>query len=527
MERRKNNRSQGAQCPDQPNNLKAVIINRVSSAVQEDGFSLDAQNELNHNYCKQEGFTIVEVFTFQESAGGAKQRKIFDQIMQLIETKEIGNVVVEKTDRLLRNLTDYVKVKHLIQEHGIWFHMVKEREILHKNAGSHVKQVFGFKSLIAEGYLDNLAEESAKGMLQKAKSGVFPQRAPIGYLNNKQTKTIELDKNFAPVIKIIYKKYATGNYSLRELADWLNEHGYKPKDCKLFHKQTIARIVSNPFYYGFFRWRETNYRGTHQPIITEDLYLRCADVLIKNRNAKEKRKRKYPLSNLMWTENGRLFTGETAKGHTYYGAYIDDGKHRMYLRQDRIFAEIDKQMESIRWSEIFAAEVKKIAKEMILKERNFSSENVDAICRKIKTIEAKKARLVELWMDSGIDRSLYNQKTFDLQKEAQNCEKILSMHRNASDSFFGHIENITNIFLYLPTTYKNAKLIEKGRTLAGIIQKIIISEGKRIILVFKAPYAYFIKPAILVVNKTFTPEVVRERKVMLPLQDAFRTILAA
>lgn len=100
---------------------KVVIVNRVSSARQEDGFSLDAQHELNEKYATQEKLDLVRIFTFAESAGDQKQRQEFENVLKFVVEKNIGHLILEKTDRLMRNMTDYVKVQSLINS-GVTIH---------------------------------------------------------------------------------------------------------------------------------------------------------------------------------------------------------------------------------------------------------------------------------------------------------------------------------------------------------------------------------------------------------------------
>jgi site-specific DNA recombinase len=41
----------------------------------------------------------------------------------------------------------------------------------------------GIKVLMAKNYIDNLSEETKKGMLEKAEQGIYPSYAPLGYVN--------------------------------------------------------------------------------------------------------------------------------------------------------------------------------------------------------------------------------------------------------------------------------------------------------------------------------------------------------
>ena len=98
-------------------------------------------------------------------------------------------ILVEKTDRLYRNIRDWVTLDDLDLE----IHLVKENEILSADSRSHAKLVHGFKVLMAKNYVDNLSEEVRKGQAEKVRQGLWPSVAPLGYRNNRETHTIEPD----------------------------------------------------------------------------------------------------------------------------------------------------------------------------------------------------------------------------------------------------------------------------------------------------------------------------------------------
>ena len=55
--------------------------------------------------------------------------------------------------------------------------------VLSSESRSHEKFMHGIKVLMAKNYIDNLSEETRKGMLEKAEQGLWPSFAPLGYLN--------------------------------------------------------------------------------------------------------------------------------------------------------------------------------------------------------------------------------------------------------------------------------------------------------------------------------------------------------
>ncbi len=70
-------------------------------------------------------------------------------------------------------------------------------------------------------YIDNLSEETRKGMMEKAHQGIWPSCAPLGYLNvvgPEGKRMIRPDPDMAPIISRLFERYATGKYSVRVMA---------------------------------------------------------------------------------------------------------------------------------------------------------------------------------------------------------------------------------------------------------------------------------------------------------------------
>ena len=72
-----------------------IIINRVSSAEQTDGYSLEAQSRNGGEYAASLGLEIKREFTFQESASKATQRKKFDEIVAFSEVDQFIDTPVK------------------------------------------------------------------------------------------------------------------------------------------------------------------------------------------------------------------------------------------------------------------------------------------------------------------------------------------------------------------------------------------------------------------------------------------------
>ena len=202
--------------------IECVTYARVSSREQErEGFSIPAQLELLEKYATKNGFKNLQTFVDVETAK-CSGRTNFEKMLTFIrKNKRVKTILVEKTDRLYRNLPDYVTIDALHLD----LHFVKEGVVLNDDSHSSEKFMHLIKVGMAKQYIDNLSEEVKKGIAQKCKEGYYPAKAPIGYKNftlPSKKKIIVIDEDVAPYIQKAFTFYLTGLYSFKSLAQkWI------------------------------------------------------------------------------------------------------------------------------------------------------------------------------------------------------------------------------------------------------------------------------------------------------------------
>jgi DNA invertase Pin-like site-specific DNA recombinase len=160
-----------------PARKQAVSYARVSSKEQEkEGFSIPAQLKLLREYSAAQGFTVAQEYVDVETAKQTGRTAFGEMVAYLKAHHAVRVLLVEKTDRLYRNLKDWVTVDELDVE----IHFPKEGVVLSRESRSSEKFMHGIKVLMAKNYIDNLSEEARKGMQEKAEQGIWPTVAPLG-----------------------------------------------------------------------------------------------------------------------------------------------------------------------------------------------------------------------------------------------------------------------------------------------------------------------------------------------------------
>src|SRR3989338_3614384 len=232
----------------------------------------------------------LEIFDFVTEAKTAKTpgREQFAELLRRIEKGEAQGIVSWHPDRLARNSIDGGKVIYLLDTGKIldlkfpqfWFEYPPQGKFMLNIAFGQSKY-----------YVDNLSENIKRGHRQKLRKGIWPGFAPLGYLNNSRTKSIDLDNEKSVLVRKCFELYGTGDNTLKNIKQFLADTGFDSYKGNVLSTSCAQRMLKNPFYYGTFRFNGELYEGSHEPIISKKLFDEVQQVM--NNRGKKKRKRKH------------------------------------------------------------------------------------------------------------------------------------------------------------------------------------------------------------------------------------------
>jgi site-specific DNA recombinase len=310
----------------------AIIYTRVSSREQQqEGFSLGAQAKALRDHADRNDMTVLKAFEDVETAKTSGRKQFNGMVAWLKRNRSCRVLLVEKTDRLYRNLKDAVTLEEL----DIEIHLVKEGQIISKDAKSQAKLIHGINLVLARNYSENLQEEVKKGMREKASQGGYPGHAPFGYRNNKADRTIEIDPVDSPMVIRLMELYATGAHTLSTLRKML-----KTDFGKTMSRNNIHKVLTNRFYIGFFEWAGETYRGTHQLFIDLKIFQRVQETLSGHNRPKYSR-REIAFRGLMTcAHDGCMLTGDVQKQkYIYYRCTGNRGQCNLPRFKEEVLSE--------------------------------------------------------------------------------------------------------------------------------------------------------------------------------------------
>ena len=219
-----------------------------------------------------------------------------------------------------------------LDELDVEIHFVKENEVISRSSPSSDKLAHGMTVVMAKHFIDNLSEETLKGMTEKARAGIYPSYAPIGYRNADGPagkRILVPDAHTAPVITELFDRFSTGRYSLRALVKELNADRIMLRGRRI-HSSRVHQILRKRIYTGVeFDWNGVTYASTHEPLVTRDRWERVQELL-NSRAEKKTRKVKHDFAYTGLVRCGHcgcLLVGEIKKGrYIYYHCTDNRGK---------------------------------------------------------------------------------------------------------------------------------------------------------------------------------------------------------
>lgn len=464
-----------------------VDYSRVSTKMaKEEGYSIPSQQKLCRSYADNNRFSIVREFIDVETAK-REGRKDFSRMLQFLRDEakkppEVAcrTILVEKTDRLYRNIKDWVTLDEL----GVEIHFVKEGVILSPESNSKEKFMHGIMVLMAKAYIDNLSEETRKGMVEKAEEGIFPSYAPLGFINIECNgkRIIQPDPDVAPLIKKLFGWYITGNFSLLAVTQKIREEGlvYRKTGSKI-HKSLVHKILGNPIYAGDFIWGGKLYRGTHEPIVSREMFDRVQEIM------NEKGKRRTRQQKHSWAFQGLASCGHcgcalTAEGkkgrYVYYHCTGHRGKcPEKYIREEEMDRQFVGALAAIRMDEDVLDWVVTALKESHADEKRFHDERIGSLQREYTKYQNRLDAMYVDKLDGRISQEIFDGKSAEWRKEQNDLLRKIANHQSANRSYLDDGVRILELSQHAVTIYEKQEMREKRRLLDFVFSNSTWKDG--------------------------------------------------
>ena len=463
-------------------NPRAVTYSRVSSKEQEkEGFSIPAQVKLVRDYAQKNRLEIIREFQDVETAKQSGRAGFNEMISFLKKATDCRIILVEKTDRLLRNLKDYVTLDDMDVE----IHLVKENDVISSDSRSSQKFMHGIKVLMAKNYIDNLSEETRKGMLEKAEQGIWPSFAPLGYRNVKGLdgrNVIEPDPDLGPIISRLFERYGTGNYSIREVTRTAQSEGMvfrKSKDP--VPVSTVHKILRNRIYCGDFDWNGKTYHGNYLSLVTRDLWNRVQEVMASRFSKRHRKvKHEFAFSGLISCGHcGCSLVGEIKKGrYVYYHCTGYKGKcPDPYTREEVLEEKFTEVLKGLSLDSKVLTWVTEALRESHGDEKHYHDEAIERLQKEYARLQDRIEAMYVDKLDGKIDGNFFDRKAGEWCAEQDRISLSIEEHQTANQTYLEEGIRILELSRRAHELFRKQEPREKRRLLNFVLSNCTWGNG--------------------------------------------------
>ena len=409
---------------------RAVSYIRVSTREQaqrggsEEGFSLPAQREANKRKAQSMGALVVKEFADRgESARSANRPELQKMLTYLKQDGGIDYVIVHKLDRLARNRVDDVEINRAFEEAGV--RLVSTSENIDQTPGGML--LHGIMSSIAEFYSRNLANEVIKGMGEKARNGGTLGKAPLGYMNvrardenGREVRTIALDEERAPLVRLAFTEYATGNWTVRGLAEHLNNRGLTipptaRKPTNPVSVRLLQTLLRNPYYKGVISFQGVEYAGAHEPLVDAATWQTVQDILTAHANGERQRMHNHHLKSTIVCGlcGARLLVQHaTSRTSSTYHYFVCARRHRVHdctfkaVLIDEVEARVAELYQQIRLSSDDRRDIERYLRAEFEHIQANRQQDIQRLATRQQQLEDQRHKLLEAHYEGAIPLDL-------------------------------------------------------------------------------------------------------------------------
>ena len=509
---------------------KCFLYLRVSTEMQVDGYSLEAQKNCLKKFAEREELVIAGVYEDAGKSGKSIEgRPAFRRMLSDIESgAEIDYVMVYKLSRFGRNAADILNSLELLQTYDVNLICIEEGIDSSQTSG---KLLISVLSAVAEIERENILEQTMNGRREKARQGKWNGGpAPYGYMI--KDEILSINEEEAEIVRTIYDKYVNTRLGYSGIAKYFNLQGIrktprKESDIEEFSAHFIQLLIDNPVYCGKIAYgrrskervkgKKNEYKlvkqkeyclvdGQHEGIISEELWQKAQEKRLATGikySSKLGKERAHLLTGIIkcpkcgcgmyanrvcWTKKDGTY-----KEVMYYSCSRNKqsrGRHCDYsanLKKADIEPLVVEVIKKLVQDEEFAVEIKRRIGVQVdtdkIDTELFNYEN------KLKEVEANKSRLEREIDTLPLGTAHRDRKILDMTTRLDALyDNIAEIESNIEDARFRKkaaeekaltLENIYKILMHFSELYDIMNDEERKELFAELIQEIqIYPEGE-------------------------------------------------
>jgi site-specific DNA recombinase len=360
--------------------VRVAIYLRISTDEEHQPFSLEAQEHRLRAFIEsQPGWCLAREPYVDQMSGAKIERPALQRALRDASLGLYDVLLVYRVDRFARKLSVLVDLLEQLEKSGVAFRSATEPIDTSSATGRMLVQLLG---VFAEFERETIIDRVINGMERKAARGEWTAgRYPFGYTVAERRKGDDgpnyliVDETHAPLVPIIFDKYALEKWGANRIATWLNDNGHRTRRGALWSNKSVLEVLRNRAYVGEVYFRGSWHIAPHPPLIDAARFAEAQAILAKRGDGHAPRTADgsdYLLSGLVkCAKCGHAFIGTAAHGRSQpYRYYTCFRRHRYGTRScdaDRLRADdlegavLDSLLRTYRSSDLIERAVQAVA----------------------------------------------------------------------------------------------------------------------------------------------------------------------
>ena len=412
---------------------RVSFYTRISTDEDHQKYSLGAQKERLEAYCKAQwgdDWRIHKVYRDTES-GTHMNRPGIEEMLFDAGAQAFDTLLVFRVDRLSRKVRELALMVDELTKHGVALKSITEPFDTANAAGKMMLQMLG---VFAEFEHATIVERTKVGMEKKAKGGQFVGGSvPYGYQLEPE-KGLVVHEEEALIVRKVFRMYALGKEGSSAICKQLNDAGQRNRSGRKWGRRVALYMLKNPVYIGKIRWRETVYEGTHDPLVSEELFQKAQGILSERNEDLKGRQMRHGEDRLLTGVikcarcGSHMFGGGGRKNGVSVRYYVCSKRfnhhecEQDYVRSDLLDAAIIEDVKSMFRDEQFMGRIWEEANKRLAAERPAIEKEIEANFAEAAKVQASMDRYFQAFEAGKLEPELCNEKVRELRARLEELE---------------------------------------------------------------------------------------------------------
>lgn len=441
------------------NILKAGLYARVSTDIQLEGYSIDAQKEFLLSYAKAKEFTEFEYYIDGGYSGKDLERPAIQKLIRDVKEHKIDCVIVFKLDRISRSQKDTLYlIEEVFNKYNVGFVSVRENFDTTIPFG---KAMVGVLSIFAQLERETILERTKIGIQKRAENGYWKGggKDPFPYTYDKNTGTLIPVPEQVELLHKMINLYLNG-YSFVKISNIVG------MDESMVEKRILSRRTL-----GIVPYKDQEFKGKHQAVISEELHNKIIET--NKLRSKARTESHYLLS-------GKIFCGYCGAKYRYqkWGKRLICYCYSQQKSKPKFIKDPNcknKRWDSFEIEDVILENLFSMALDENMFREKYEIAQVDVINEYEKRLSKIKLQISNLinFISDGIAVLDTKKKIEELEQEKKSILEIIDNAKNNEVHNRGSLEKLRN----LQTTWNKMTFEEKRIIIMHVVDKVVVTDN--------------------------------------------------